>query len=65
MERPTWSCGHPVSPDPSTEEARLHVGHACIQYQEDQLARHAEVALLTGSTHGFRRCAGLLAALKA
>lgn len=30
-DRPTWSCGHPVSPDPSIEEARLHVGHAVDQ----------------------------------
>jgi hypothetical protein len=37
----------------------------CIRYQEDQLAKHAEVALLTGATAGFRRCAVLLAHLKA
>lgn len=64
IERPTWSCGHPVSPDPTKHETMLHVTHAAVSYQQDQLARHAEVALLTGETAGFRRCAALLADLK-
>lgn len=29
--RPTWSCGHPVSPNPTIDEARLHIGHALEQ----------------------------------
>lgn len=45
-QRPTWSCGHPVSPDPSTEEARLHVGHAALDYLDQQYAANAECALL-------------------
>lgn len=31
MARPTWSCGHPVSPNPTIGEAKLHVGHAAQQ----------------------------------
>lgn len=38
MDRPTWSCGHPVSPDVTTEEARLHVGHAVEQARKQRRA---------------------------
>lgn len=31
VDRPTWNCGHPVSPHPTTEEARLHIGHTADQ----------------------------------
>jgi hypothetical protein len=29
--RPTYSCGHPVSPNPTTDEVRLHVEHVIEQ----------------------------------
>lgn len=63
-QRPTWSCGHPVSPNPTLDEARAHVTHAAVSYQEEQLAKHAEAALLGGSVSGFTRCAAILAHLK-
>lgn len=54
--RPTWSCGHPASPNPSTEEARLHVGHAALDYLDQQYAAHAECALVLGSEQDVWWC---------
>jgi hypothetical protein len=54
--RPTWNCGHPVSPSPTLEEARRHVEHATLDYLDQQYAAHAECALVLGSAQDVWWC---------